>query len=350
MKNEPLNWQRQINPDQGAFFYPPTMGVFAIPIALAPWDIAKHLLSALNIIALLGILFFCAQICKRLLGLPDRNSRIWLGLGIGCLMSAVPETIYTGQTPLLSMVGCLGAVYYLLQNRLLACAVCIVIASTKPQLSLIPVIYLLIASRSWLLFIYSSACVAACSIVIFLIGGDHNPLTVISNLADTHASLTPNSPANFPGLYWLMTYMGLPESTNKFSPIAGVIITLGLAIWSAKKQHINQPQQLLLLLCICCSITSLFMPLHGYDYVVLLLALVMLTTNSQGIYWWAVIGPCMLLITRPDNVAYSLLQPIIGTHIGHIPVNSVMLESLAAAGLLGILITMLLKSISEKPS
>lgn len=334
MRLEPEAWQRQINEGQGAFFYPPTMGVIAIPTALLSWKMARHAFDMLNILCLLLICFFSGQIVKSHLSLNHCDSRIWVGMAASCLMSAVPETIFTGQTPLIALAGCLGALYFLQRQQLIIGALCIVIASIKPQLSILPVLFLLISARSWLFFGWSSLFVSMASLGVFMLGGDYNPLSIIENAANTHASLKPNDPSNTPGIYWLFTLLGVPPAINVSAPITGTLTITALAFWSAKHRIVmrRDTQALLFVIATPFAASNVLMPLHSYDYVSALFPVVVIAAISQQ-RTWLIFIPSFLLIARPDNIAHAIHVIFQNQWMG-ITINSVMIESLGAIGLL----------------
>jgi hypothetical protein len=133
----------ELKEGQGAFIYPPTIAIFSLPLALFSWKNAQILLDTFNVVAFLSILFFAISLVRRFLPPTLEPGKIWLGIGMsGFFMSAVPVTIYSGQTPLLATAGFLGAIYFYLCGNIVTAALFIVIASIKPQLSLLPLIYL----------------------------------------------------------------------------------------------------------------------------------------------------------------------------------------------------------------
>jgi len=336
MKNEKEVWQQQLKQGRGAFVYPPTMGVIAIPIALFSWDIAKYVLDFMNLLFLLLIAFFSGGIIKKTLNLTSYDGKIWAGMGLACLISAVQWTIFIGQTPLIALAGCLGAIYFFQRSNIIIASLFIVVASIKPQLSLLPVIYLFIMARNWSFFGWSSVFVAVTTMSILVLGGDYNPFSIIQGSTTTHLSLTQFEASRLSGLFWFMDQIGINHPVTFISPVAGLMLVSALVFWLRKKDlgvfdnfgngEDKSKMQTLLFLTLPFCMTPIFMPLHGYDYVVFFLVFSSLIV-MRG-YFIALLLPGIILVARPSNVA-NLINFMIDGHVTNFYVSR-MLESIGA--------------------
>ncbi len=314
MVNETV--RKEFLKEGGAVFaYPPTLGIISIPLALFSWDTAKYILDAINILFLLLIAWFSALFIKNL---PNVNlSNIGIGIGLGCLLAAIPTTIFLGQTSLLALVGCLGTAYFLQRKKLWIAALFIILASIKPHVSLLFVIFLLFRETNWTFLGLSSLFVSITSMGILMLGGSYNPITEVINIMNAYTSIEFNAPTNMSGLYVILGSLGFSHSTISISPVIGLIATLILALLF-RSNNIQAKQNLLQMVLIF-SLTAIFLPIHLYDYTIFFLAMMLLVT----VKWQIVILllPSIILIARPNNLAgllYSDISAVLLASLGAI--------------------------------
>jgi hypothetical protein len=296
----------------GAFIYPPTIGLFSIPLALFSWTTAQIILDIANIVALLSILFFSIKLTERFLPTAVESGKIWLGIGMSGFMSAVPSAIYTGQSPLLVTMGFLGTIYFYLRGHIVIAALFVIIASLKPQLSFLPLIYLLILAGSWQLIAWSILFVGIVAMGVLMIGGDYNLLSLVQNLLVTHLSLKPNTGGGLPGIYWFVSQISTQHSLAFMLSIIGILLIIGFTMFF-KHRYQNcfieyTPEfvrtKTLILLFFYLSLVTLLMPQHLFDHVVLmpLFALLWVMRWQFAVF----LLPGLLLVSRPNNIVHLL--------------------------------------------
>jgi Glycosyltransferase family 87 len=163
-------WQEGVGSEAiNGFVYPPTLALLAIPLGLFPWNIAKWVLDGINVLALFGIWFFTFQ-----LTIAHPSIRKHSPMPLFCIMlsgwvSLTPIVIHLGQMSLLSVCGILGAFYAQQRQRPILCAAFVLLATFKPQISLLPLVYLLvISSRRFLVPSLSAFAAVLLSIFAFL--------------------------------------------------------------------------------------------------------------------------------------------------------------------------------------
>ncbi len=297
------------------FAYPPTLGIISIPLALFPWDTAKYILDFINILFLLLIAWFAAAFIKNL---PNvKLSNIGIGTGLGCMLAAIPTTIFLGQTSLLALVGCLGAAYFLQHKKLWLAALFIVLASIKPHVSLLFVIFLLVRETNWAFLGLSSLLVGLTSMGILILGGSYNPITEMMNIMNAYTSISFNAPTNMSGLYVILGSLGFSHSTISISPIIGLLVTLILAV-TFRQSNIPNYQNLLQLVLIF-ALTAIFLPIHLYDYTIFFLAMMLLVSVRWQI--GILLLPSLILIARPRNLVNLLpndISPVLLGSLGAI--------------------------------
>ncbi len=131
--------------DQATFVYPPTMAIISVPLALMPWSLAPWVYRAVGMLAILGV----AGLTWLLMAPRSREENSFVTLGwyivlCGSLRPVV-QVLVQGQCASIVVFGCLLA-WYGWQKRLLGWfLVGFLLASIKPQISLLPLGYILCA-------------------------------------------------------------------------------------------------------------------------------------------------------------------------------------------------------------
>lgn len=152
------------------FLFPPTLALISIPIAILPWSIARWVISALNIGALLLIWTFVILLIKDHPHVRGKFLMLFAFMGLSGLVGAIPEDIFLAQKSIFAVCGCMGAIFFWRRNLPYLSGLFILIATFKPQISLLVLIYLLVTSnRSFKIrcFGFAVGCVAA--LFIFLL-------------------------------------------------------------------------------------------------------------------------------------------------------------------------------------
>lgn len=336
MINEQIRKEFTTDGDTIALFaYPPTLGIISIPLAFFSWEMAKHVLDLMNMLFLLLIAFFSAMLIRDLPQTQFHFGKIGIGIGLSCLIAAIPTTLFLGQTSLIALMGCLGMIYFSQRQKFLTASLFVVFASIKPHVSLLLVIYWLVREKNWRFFGWSALLVSITSMSILWLGGIYHSFSEISNVIDGYRSIEFNTPSNMSGFYTILGSMGFDHRVTSILPIIGLTIVVALALLFRRteiRQHKRSKNseteigamnhQNLWLMVLVFSLTALFMPIHGYDYTIFFLAIMLLVT----VRWHLVVFllPGIILVARPGNSANLL------SNMGDIPISAIMLGSLGA--------------------
>lgn len=78
------------------------------------------------------MMFFLTRLIKDLPEVRADFSKIGLVMGLGCLISAIPATIFVGQLSLVALAGALGAFYFSEHKKFFIAGLFVVLASVKP--------------------------------------------------------------------------------------------------------------------------------------------------------------------------------------------------------------------------
>lgn len=315
----------------GISVYPPTLGILALPSALFPsWDSAKYFLDLVNVLLLIATLSFTALLIGKTLekSIQINMNPLWFGIGLGCLISAVPATLFLSQPALIALAGCLGALYFAQQGHVVVTSLLILLASIKPQLFILPLTYLFIMWGSWRLLGWSVAWIGGISLGFFILGGDYNPFIVLLKIKSIYESVMVNMTDNVAGLRLRgFLYQENPLSRTLLM-LLGLIATVSLA-WLYKQRQIGNQ---VLPLALPFAMTIVFLPNHllSYNYIILFL----LVASLPILNWRTVLLllPGIILIARPGNLAYL----VNALHWGNM--TGMMLASLGAVYLMVTLI------------
>ncbi|MBL7644924.1 MAG: DUF2029 domain-containing protein [Candidatus Hydrogenedentes bacterium] len=133
--------------DKATFVYPPTIAVISLPMSLLPWKIAAWTFRFTSFLATAGICLLAAR-----LGSESTEKSPLLGplgwyAGACALLGSAHQAIFQGQLSLIVVFGCLAAWYGHQRRILWLFLLGFLLASIKPQISLIPLLYILFSGN-----------------------------------------------------------------------------------------------------------------------------------------------------------------------------------------------------------
>lgn len=138
---------------KGTFVYPPTMALIGLPLALIPWSAAPWVFRFVSLAALIGICYMTLG----MMGVERAGQRAFYRagwyIGLCGYLASITQCVTQGQIATVVVFGCV-AVWYGLQRRLFWLFIAgFALASIKPQISMLPLLYVLfIGGWRWFLF------------------------------------------------------------------------------------------------------------------------------------------------------------------------------------------------------
>jgi hypothetical protein len=154
--------------NQATFVYPPTMALLSLPLALMPWSVAAWTFRIVNLLAFLGICYFSRQ----LMATPNKKLRIsgstGLYVGLAAFLGSAMQGINQGQCALIVVCGCLAAWHGYQRKILWLFLIGFLVASIKPQVSMIPLLFILF-SGGWRWFGYGAGLSGIFCIIVLLV-------------------------------------------------------------------------------------------------------------------------------------------------------------------------------------
>ncbi|MEQ9358322.1 glycosyltransferase family 87 protein [Coleofasciculus chthonoplastes] len=138
------------NQSLGSFFYPPQIAPLCLLLSAFPWTQAKVVMTLFNIFSAGVLAFFSLLLVKqpqvKQLRVPGASAR-WF---IPAVVIANPFTlniIVLGQTTLIVSAALVSGWYYAYRDKWVLSGVLIAIATIKPQLSMLVILWLLLERR-----------------------------------------------------------------------------------------------------------------------------------------------------------------------------------------------------------
>jgi hypothetical protein len=288
----------------------PWLAVVWVPLALLPFKAAAWAYSLLNISALGMSLRYTA-----LLTFGDasgkvawREPSVWLALAACCLNAGVPTPIYVGQPTLFAVAGQLGLLHHLRHRRLWPSIGCLFLTGMKPNVALLPVIYVLLAG-GWRDVFIGSVLTAALTLPIF---ATVQPLqSLLEDMRRGSAgyaaawvnrppivsglnSLLAGTPFQLPVGAWLVVAIALTAGlalesrvrTRQYGRTAG-----GTAWWA---RHV----------AFLAVFEAVFLPLKEYDSAIFLPAIAFAVRS--GFMQMVAFAPGLLMVCRSNNLVGPL--------------------------------------------
>jgi hypothetical protein len=260
------------------FVYPPNWAPVLIPLGHLRFEVAEQTWRGANLLLLLGTAVASALLVRSSVRAVVREPLFWLALGAGCFLQSVPKTLALGQTSLLASFA-LALTFLGLSRRSTPVATLgFALLLLKPQVAA-AVVGLLIVVGAWrTVALGGGMTIAAAGLACALAGVRANTAAWL-DATKPHELLPPNVPAEVTGLRHLLSYAHVnlsPMLAILLCVLAGVL--LGLWLRQAQRREAlapwRPPATRPAFLALVIGVVVTLAPLHEYDFVVLILALV----------------------------------------------------------------------------
>jgi hypothetical protein len=213
---------------RSTFVYPPTMAVISLPMALLPWDLARWAFRVVSVLAFLGLCYVTWRLMETEgQRFPLLSSKGWYLVPVGYLAS-VTQCMFQGQTALIVAFGCVLAWYAWRTERNVLLASGCSSPSIKPQISLLPLVFLFCSRRGDSRSRRSPSLLLAAGILAHRRRTPH-PGAIYRLIAQ---------PPDLPGFQSLENYRGVPAILGSTPAgavvlVGGVIVGLLFTVWVA---------------------------------------------------------------------------------------------------------------------
>jgi hypothetical protein len=278
--------------------YPPYWFPIATAFAALPFHAARVAWTAMNAALLLAS---CVVVARTLGTTAGRDSRALLleGVAFACFLQASPVCLSLGQTSILLCFGASLVFAGMVRDRAWLTLAGGILLALKPHVGVV-----LLAGafargpRRWPSI--AAGAVALGAVLPIGIAGDLAVQTsgFLSALARYRASeLAANGAPNLTGAVHLADWMGLPPLVSGTWVLVACALALALGF---SQRNAESAQARVALFGALLSIALLFVPLHSYDMVALVvLALIARSAVPAG---WPAIALGLLVAFRPGNL------------------------------------------------
>lgn len=294
--------------DQATFVYPPTIAIISLPLALLPWACAAWVFRFTSLFAAVGICILAIRISDER---PTRQALLgpaaWYA-GACAWLGAAHQAIFQGQLSLIVVFGCLAAWYGFQRRILWLFLLGFLIASIKPQISMIPLCYILFSGGTrW--FLYGAVLCTVISLGMLVAVPLPDLLAAYQGSMQNHLKYQYFN--SWPWYCGVPALLGATPFGKQFM-LLGVVLGLVGAAWVARLQKRAgdtlqirlRHQQLVWIVAMAA------MPVHIYDLTgqfFIVISLWALPGWSRRVIAFA----CMFLGDKAYQIAYHL--PKVGT-------------------------------------
>lgn len=292
----------QLVDTESAFAYPPQSAAFFVPAALLDFRSAKLLWLLLNIAAIAAIAGMTAEAAKT----HGDDTRTMVGsVALVAFVIGNPftsHTLWQGQTSLVALAAAMAGWRFDMKNKHIVAGVLLGIASLKPQVCLLPVIWLLL-ERRWRTLAAASATAACMSVYPILLQGPIGALDAWRAGLLAYRGVAANSPGfeYLGNLQSLLAKAGLPAPD-----LTLLAVGFTAMLWFLRKNiHADAIFGLLM------AAAVLFMNVHVMDYVWLIPTVTWAWLYSHGSRWRWVVVALVGLLVLPLRSVRALHIPVL---------------------------------------
>jgi hypothetical protein len=281
------------------FAYPSNFSFYAVPLALLPLSVAKYGMVLVSLGWLAALLWLARRVLDREAG-RDVSATMWLLVAIFLVGNPfTAHNFWMGQTSLLVLAPMMGSWLFAAEGRRIASGVLLGLASIKPHLVLLLVIWYLLEFE-WKILLTAGATFLLMSFLPMVTQG---PVTMMQDwIQDGILGYLGNS-ANHAGFQHLIGLKSMLEAAGMTPPsltLAGVALTAVFWFYRSNWAIFDR-------LAIILGLSMTFVYGHDYEYVCILPALIALliwgTRNPQVWLWLAVLVGLMFIPQRLIRIA-----------------------------------------------
>jgi hypothetical protein len=258
-----------------SYVYPPASLIVFAPLALLDYPAARQLFSLLNVLliplaAWMFVVFFDSA------SLARQRALTLAAIVVGILHFSFATTLILAQCDIVILVALAGTLLALQRRWVPVAVACGAIALVKPQLALIPILAIIVYDRAWREGLMLLGAVALSNLLALLVIYHPGLAREMLDALIRNRGLEYNQAASGHGGLFLGAHLPAFAALNLVLIPGGVIAVL-LAAWKRDRY----PQHTALVASIVLTLYAL--PLHYYDFVLLLVALLGCVTINAGL-------------------------------------------------------------------
>jgi hypothetical protein len=235
---------------------------------MVPWPVASRLWDGINVLAYVGA---CVLSIKLLTGdvrqLLATTPAVWVFLAVATLNVAVRQSIFQGQLTIVPLLGVVGAFWAWHHRRVGWLIVFGYLASLKPQLGLLPLLYIFLNGGHKGISLAALAA-GGVAVVSMLPSGLEHVHADLSHVMTLHAQLEFNQPDQYFNVPALAARY-LPEQlVMTVGPVLAIVLVIVMTVMRRRQLASAVLHDPLWQASIVMAVTGALMPLHAYDLVI----------------------------------------------------------------------------------
>jgi Glycosyltransferase family 87 len=251
----------------GAFVYPPTISLICLPMALLPWDIACWALRITSLLALMSACYLSVRLVWPNRPLTRMGIETYFLVAACGLLGSVTQTMLQGQLVLFVMWGLVAMFYGWRWNKTPLLIAGFVAAMLKPQIGLLPILFVFFAGGHRKIFTAILVALAVSVVATLLTPLENLPQIVQASIRE-HIVVEHNRPIGYDSLPALIG----ATAFGRTAIYCGILIGCFIAAWFGRQfyrsglsrvsVHLVRRWQIIL------ALVPAWMPLHQYDFVI----------------------------------------------------------------------------------
>jgi hypothetical protein len=249
------------------FVYPPHWGPIAVLLGLLPWAVASRIWDAVNVVAYLGACAFVLTLAGGRVRDLAAKPAVWVFLAIATLNVAVRQSVFQGQLTIVPLLGIAGAFWAWREKRTMYLVLFASIASLKPQLALLPLLYLFL-NGGHVPVLLAGVAAGATGLLSMLPSQIERLPADLSHVMTLHTQLEFNQPDQYFNLPALAAGSLPGQSFMMAGPILAFILVIAMTLMRRRGMAPTVLRDPLWQLSILVALTGALLPVHAYDLVI----------------------------------------------------------------------------------
>ncbi|MGV0028500.1 glycosyltransferase family 87 protein [Phormidesmis priestleyi] len=287
------------------FFYPPQSSLICMLQGMLDYSQAKLLWLLTNLLSVSAIVATTVFTIRRLALSQMGRTGAWVISAIAVGNPFTTHVVWMGQTSLLACATMMGAWFFSRQDRWLWSGLCLGLATFKPQICVLLVLWFLL-EKQWRILLTAGATIIGLSLYPMLTQGPIGMLVAWKNgIHESYQLLVFNTPGfqHKAGVQSMLASAGISVPSLTLLAVA-----LTILVWFWRK-HIN-PEDILAILT---AITFCFVGYtHDYDYVCLIPIFTALWLHCYDRpKRWLLILPLLFLLFVPQRAIRITDVPVL---------------------------------------
>jgi hypothetical protein len=283
------------------FMYLPHWAPLAVTLGSLPWPVATRVWDAMNVIAHLATCAIGVALLGGSLRAQLQRPSVWMFLAFATFNPAIRYSVWQSQMTLLPTLGMVGAFWAWREKRTAWLAFFGFLASLKPQLSLLALLYLLLnGGHAGLLWGGGASVIVGLAAMVPSHLG--RMASDVAHCYRLHMQLDFNAPSQFFSVPALLASVVSGHEFMLISIVAGISSVVALTVARRAGGTWKDP---LFQLGAVVAMSAAWMPVHGYDLVIYTPLVILAEEVRSSRLGWAMI-PLVWSAGRPVFIATHL--------------------------------------------